>query len=352
MVAKLTAVVCSRLVIAALLTGSAVVLPTSSAAGQAAASARVGTIAFMRLLPRPVFAGRLFTVRPDGSGLRPVTPLSTKVYSYAWSPDGMLIAYIDQQLSLWLVHPDGTGRRLLLPSSRLSTVGLSWSPDGKQLAIVSPGANARHAGCGTTLYVIPIDGGEPVSLPQTRVVGCDLAWSPRGNEIAYDHGGAISLTRADGTGHPQVLHYGGGGPQWSADGKQLAFNVLNGFASRYRAFGVVDADGKNFHVVTTHAYTEYPFAWSPSGRRILYGSADHKGIYVIGADALNNHMVTRDSPSQADYGALAWSPDGGSIVYATDRTGNGDLYVIGADGRGKVQLTNTPDTDIDPSWAR
>ena len=355
MVAKLTAVVCSRLVIAALLTGSAVVLTTSSAAGQAAASARVGTIAFMRLLPRPVFAGRLFTVRPDGSGLRPVTPLSTKVYSYAWSPDGRLIAYIDQQLSLWLVHPDGTGRRLILPSSRLSTVALSWSPDGKQLAIVSPGSNAnlRTTGCGSRLYVVPIDGGQPVSLPPTSV-GCDVAWSPQGDEIAYDHGGGIFVIGADGTGLRQIAW--GGGPQWSADGAQLAFNVVihtrSGFTDRYRAFGVVEADGKSFHVVTTHAYTEYGFAWSPSGRRILYGRADRNGIYVIGADGRNNHMVTRDSPPQALWGALAWSPDGGSIVYATDQTGNGDLYLIGADGRSKVQLTNTPDTDIDPTWAR
>jgi Tol biopolymer transport system component len=353
MVAKLTAVVCSRLAIFALLTGVAVALTTSLPAGQAAASTRAGTIAFMRLVPGPVFGGRLFTVRPDGSGLRPVTPLSTKVYSYAWSPDGRLIAYIDQQLSLWLVHPDGTGRRLILPSSRLSTVALSWSPDGKQIAIVSPGPNMnpRLRGCGSRLYVVPINGGRPVSLPPPGV-GCDVAWSPRGDEIAYDRGGAIGVIRADGTGRRQVLYYGGGGPQWSADGARLAFNVVNGFASRYRAVGVVDADGKDFHVVTTHAYTEYPFAWSPSGRRILYGRADHNGIYVIGADGRNNHIVTRDSPPQALYGALAWSPDGGSIVYATDRTGNGDLYAIGADGRDKVQLTNTPDTDIDPTWAR
>jgi TolB protein len=291
-----------------------------------------------------------------------VTPLSTKVYSYAWSPDGRLIAYIDRHSSLWLVHPDGTGRRLLLPSSRLSSVALSWAPDGKEIAIASPGANAGVGDCETTLYVVPISGAPPRSLASGSA-GCDVAWSPRGDEIAYD---GIRVIRADGTGRPQVLHDSGaliGGPNWSADGAQLAFDVTihrpNGFTNHYRAFGVVDADGKNFHVVTTHAYNEYGVAWSPCGRQILYGRADPKGmhmdpkgIYVIGADGRNNYMVTRDSPPQAGYGALAWSPDGGSIVYATDRTGNGDLYVIGADGRDKVQLTNTPDTDIDPSWVR
>ena len=314
-----------------------------------------GTIAFIRLVPGPDFGGRLFVIRPDGSGLRRVTPQATKVISYAWSPDGRLIAYIDQRLSLWLVRPDATGRRVLLPTSQLSSVwGLSWSPDSKAIAIVSPGPNAnpRTAQCGKmTLYIVPIDGATPAPLPGGRHVGCDVAWSPRGDEIAYGDGG-ISVIRPDGTDRRQISL--GGGAQWSADGAQLAFGVAihlrNGFTDRYRAFGVVNADGTNFHVVTTHAYNEYGQVWSPSGRRILYGRADRKGIYVIGADGRNNHRVTRDSPPQAGWGALAWSPSGGSIVYTTGGTDNTDLNLIGANGRGKVRLTSTPDLDIAPSW--
>jgi len=127
---------------------------------------------------------------------------------------------------------------------------------------------------------------------------------------------------------------------------------------RYRAFGVVNADGTGYHVVTTHAYNEYGEVWSPTGHRILYGRASSpslyrfksQGIYVIGSDGRGNRRVTRDAPPQADWGALAWSPDGGSIVYDAGGYKNTDLYVIGIDGRDKVQLTNTPDIDIDPSW--
>jgi Tol biopolymer transport system component len=141
----------------------------------------------------------------------------------------------------------------------------------------------------------------------------------------------------------------------SADGTRFAFNVAvglrNGSTDRYRAFGVVNADGTGYHVVTTHAYNEYGEVWSPTGHRILYGRANRQGIYVIGSDSRNNHRVTRDTPPGAAWGALAWSPDGGSIVYDTGGYKNTDLYVIGADGRGKVQLTSTPDIDIDPSWA-
>jgi Tol biopolymer transport system component len=340
-----------RLTVVAVLACTLVTLMTSATASHAAATERTGTIAFIRMANDRVFGGSLFVIRPDGSGLRRVTAPSTKVYSYAWSPDGRLIAYIDRRFSLWLVHPNGTGRRLLLPTSRLSSTSLSWSPDGKQIAIASPGANAKSASCPTTLYVVPVDGGQLVSLAAKR--GCDVAWSPRGDQIA-DDGKGIGVVRADGTGRRHFLH-DGGVPEWSADGTKLAFGIAihlkNGGTDRYHAFATVGADGRHFHVVTTHAYNEYGVAWSPQGRRILYGRADRQGIYVIDPDSRNNHRVTRDSPPEAAWGALAWSPTGRSIVYDTGNTyKNTDLYVIGVNGRDKVRLTNTPDIDIDPSW--
>ena len=107
---------------------------------------------------------------------------------------------------------------------------------------------------------------------------------------------------------------------------------------------------RNLHLVTSHAYNEYGFAWSPDGRNILYGRANREGIYVSGANGRNNHRLTRDSPRPVEWGALTWASDGRSIAYATDRTGNGDIYVIDADGHNKVRLTSSAASDIDPSW--
>ena len=67
---------------------------------------------------------------------------------------------------------------------------------------------------------------------------------------------------------------------------------------RYRRITVVNADGSDPHVVTDHAYTEYPFAWSPDSRQILYGRQDRQGIYVIGADGRGNHLVTATRPAR------------------------------------------------------
>lgn len=334
---------------------------TNSASRLAAAKQRSGTIAFLRApadSAGPFGTGQsLYVIHADGSGLLRVTPQGTDVYAYAWSPNGTLIAYIDTAHSLWIIRPDGTRQRLLLPSSKLSTQALSWSPDGKRLAVASDRPNRTT--CSSKIYIVPISGARPTSLPSGSA-SCDVAWSPRGEKIAYgcvrrpDRSalGCISVIRPDGSGRRQIAP--GSGQQWSADGKQLAFKVVdrlrNGNIDRYNAFAVVNANGKHFHIVTTHAYNEYGVAWSPRGRRILYGRAHNQGIYVVGSDGRNNHRVTSDSPPQAGWGALGWSPDGHSIVYTAGEPSNTDLYVIGADGRGKVQLTSTPDTEIDPSW--
>ena len=210
------------------------------------------------------------------------------------------------------------------------------------------------------LSVIPTDGGKPRRLP-TGDAGRGLAgdvgwfpWSPRGDEIAYGVNGRVRVIRGDGS-HRHPLHiYRGGGGTWSPDGKLLGFiggtRRAGRIVDRYGGIYVADADGGNLHLVTGHAYNEYGFAWSPDGRRILYGRANRAGIYIIGADGRSDHRLTRDSPRPVDFEALTWSPDGRSVAYATDRTGNGDIYVIDADGHDKVRLANTAASDIDPSW--
>jgi Tol biopolymer transport system component len=151
-----------------------------------------------------------------------------------------------------------------------------------------------------------------------------------------------------------VTRNGYGWLTWSADGKQIAFATGAPAShgpepSNYRGIGVVDADGRHFHLATGNAYNEYPAVWSPKGHQLLYGRANKGGTYVIGSNGRNDHRVTSDSPTGSLWPALAWSPDGNSIVYATP-TGNGNLYILGADGHGKVDLTNTPDSDLAPSW--
>jgi TolB protein len=318
-------------------------------AGSAEVARQSGTIAFLRFSPSAwngnAAETSLFTIRADGSHLRRLTPLATQVYAYEWSPDGRRIAYTDSGGSLSVVRSNGTGRRRLA-SSLMRSFSLSWSPDGKSIAVVSlDPADRRH----TRLYVMSADRGKPRLLPPVNAQNAE--WSPSGDAIAY----------STGTGRDWLVGSGGGEPRpldrqpigyvvgWSPDGARLLVGH-NSPRGRYSAFSVANVDGSDVHLLTRHAYNEYGAAWSPDGQHILYGREDREGIYVIGADGSRDHRLTRDSPIPVGYDALAWAPDGRSISYDTDRTGDGDIYAIDVNGRNRVRLTSSADVDVAPSW--
>jgi len=337
---------------AALLTG----LLADATASQAGVRGRSGTIAFLRTVgDRPT---NLFAIGADGSGLRRLTPSGLDVSSFEWAPDGSRIAYLDRQGALRLVHVDGTGRELLAARSpRRSPWFLRWSPDGKAIAVDAPEPGTppapKNGALDSSIELISTGGGAPRRLPSSGAQ--ELDWSPRGNEIVYASGtGRVRIIRTDGSKarpffvRPQTQGFAT--PTWSPDGTHVGFSGHVPHGPWYNGIYVADADGRNLHLVTSRAYNEYGFAWSPDGRNILYGREHREGTYVIGSDGRNNHRLTRDSPTPTEFPTLTWAPDGRSVAYATDRTGNGDIYVIGVNGQNKVRLTSSAAHDGSPSW--
>jgi Tol biopolymer transport system component len=48
----------------------------------------------------------------------------------------------------------------------------------------------------------------------------------------------------------------------------------------------------------------------------------------------------------------AWSPDGEKIVFMSDMDGNGELYVMNADGINQLRLTFNQGDGIEPKTSR
>jgi TolB protein len=102
-------------------------------------------------------------------------------------------------------------------------------------------------------------------------------------------------------------------------------------------------------------------AWSPDGRTILF-TTDRDGneeIYAMNADGSNPRNLTRHPLNDGRDGGYAWSPDGRKILFATNRDRNRgrdgkvatELYVMNADGSGQRRLTRTSEWEFVHSWS-
>src|SRR6059036_2806483 len=87
-------------------------------------------------------------------------------------------------------------------------------------------------------------------------------------------------------------------------------------------------------------------AAAPEPQRIVFArvfpNAGQIGLFIAHADGGDEHplLATQD----IDYDP-AWSPDGGSIVFTSDRDGSADLYRVKADGSAVERLTDSPAYD-------
>ncbi len=83
----------------------------------------------------------LWTVRPDGTGLKQLTNVGD-VSAPRWSPDGRRIVFVRRSGAegpgqLWSVAADGTGAARLVAGK--DVLGGDWSPDSRQIAVVATG---------------------------------------------------------------------------------------------------------------------------------------------------------------------------------------------------------------------
>ena len=71
-------------------------------------------------------------------------------------------------------------------------------------------------------------------------------------------------------------------------------------------------------------------------------------IYVMLADG---RRVIRLTNNEANDWGPDWSPDGRQIAFYSDRGGNWDIYVMNADGSGQTRLTDNDGRDVCPAWS-
>lgn len=142
-------------------------------------------------------------------------------------------------------------------------------------------------------------------------------------------------------------------PTWSPDGSQIAFmrdlhSTGAGKGQQYDLF-IMDADGSNLRNVTQHPAGDGNGAWSPDGRSLVF-SSDRNGytdIYTLEIASGVMTQLTDNSKEEGLSDAPSWSPDGQQIVYEHVVPGQGrHVYIMDADGRNARRLLKGPQPHI------
>jgi TolB protein len=113
---------------------------------------------------------------------------------------------------------------------------------------------------------------------------------------------------------------------------------------------VMDYDGKNQRQLTQIRNIAIAPNWSPvpGDERIAYTAWRTAGpqieVLSVGGDP-----QPRFQQSGGTNGFASWSPDGKSIVYSSNRTGEAEIYWANADGSDAKRLTNSRGIDTSPN---
>ena len=194
------------------------------------------------------------------------------------------------------------------------------------------------------------------------------SWSPDGKRAA-----AVAFTPQDGQYSLVILdletgdaanyrtkffpHLSFTGPQWSPDGKWIACEG-GPLAFNLDVYKVNVETGEATNLTNARMNHDADPTWSPDGKKLAFKSRRKKldgkfqhDIYVMDADGKNEIRLT-NHPAQD--GSPRWSPDGKTIVFESyDRSepAGTNLYLMDPDGSNIRQLTFGPHWEVGPSWS-
>ena len=273
------------------------------------------------------------------------------------------------------------------------------SPDGEWIAYAVSRLDQKEDASDTDIYMVPFVGGDPIRLTASDKAETDPRWSPDGKYLAFlanrdDTKTQVWLLDRRGGEAVKLTDYKGGVSSfvWSPDSTRLAVVatdpdpddekkgekdkekdkapkpiVVRRLFFKRDGAGYLNEFRKHVHVFdiarkTTTQVTKGPYdddgpAWSPDGRSIAFvsnrteepDSNDNTDIFVVPATGGEPRQVAASASAEAD---PVYTPDGASIVYSVGGEpkdiwyATNNVAVVRADGGAPRILTSGVDRNL------
>lgn len=318
-----------------------------------------------RFEPADIF-GRYTDMRGDIWALDPEggreTHLLDNAFNPAWSPDGTWIAF-DASWSgprrIWIADARGRNPHQLTTDDSEATAHVRprWSPDGAKIVF------QNIEGTKSDVRIVDVRTREMKWVTNDFVTDVHPVWAFDGGSIVFSsyRGGGINLWRIpvdlDGTPAGGMMQITSGpGHDVDADTprseNRLVFAILKQNAELWRL--PVDpqtgeAAGAPEQVVATSRENTRG-AWSPDGESIAFGS-DRGGEMNLWLLSLRDGKTRRlTSGAGGDY-QPNWSPDAKSLAFFSGRAGAVDIWRYDFDGETLTRLTRGEGININPFFS-
>ena len=207
---------------------------------------------------------------------RPITKDNKTIFGFDWTGDGRAVVFASDHSgmhALWRVavsggEPErlGVGSDFCLwpavsrKGNRLAYVKATW--DYNIWRVAAPGAGAAHQGA-------------PAKITQSPLIDISPSFSPDGSKIAFasNTSGNFSIWTCRSDGSQPVRLAEGLWPQWSPDGRQIAFfRALGTKEDKFPDVWCVDAEGGSPRRLTAGDFIEMYPIWSRDGQWIYFYS--------------------------------------------------------------------------------
>jgi Tol biopolymer transport system component/DNA-binding winged helix-turn-helix (wHTH) protein len=283
--------------------------------------------------------------------------------SPAWSPDGTRIAFLRDKpgggSEVRLIPPTGGSEHRIGEVQSLAHQGLSWSPDGRSLALVDRSSPGERLG----IFVLDIVSGVKKKLTSPSTNDILPAFSPDGRTLAFTRqllspvfGAFVHVVPVAG-GEPKVLAPTSvrrrGRLAWTPGGKEILFAAVplaeDGRQSRPSSYGRVSTylwsvpvdGGQARPLAGTEGAVDV--AVSRDGHRLVYsqGTSDWEIWRLdLRRGRAPGEAPTRFAPSTEEDFNPQFSPAGDRVAFTSVRSGQHEIWVVDGQGRRPIQLTS------------